>query len=103
MAASLLMSSTRVPLLPTLPLPQLTPLPLLRLMPLLQSVLMLQLPSVLMPLPPSVPVAFPQLLAPFVPEWAKVPFDVTLRRVEDQRTELDRMSKVLEQRDAEVA
>ena len=54
-------------------------------------------------LPPSVPVAFPQQLASFVPEWAKVPFDVTLRRVEDQRTELDRMQKELDQRAAEVA
>jgi hypothetical protein len=54
-------------------------------------------------LPPSFPVAFSQPSAPFVPEWAKVPFDVTLRGVEDQWTELDRMSKVLEQRDVEVA
>ena len=52
---------------------------------------------------PLPPVIFPSQQAPFVSSWAKVPFDVTLGRVEDQRTELNRMQKVLEERDVEVA
>ena len=38
------------------------------------------------------PPVLPALVAPDVlPAWASVPFEVTLRRVEDQRTELDRL------------
>jgi septal ring factor EnvC (AmiA/AmiB activator) len=49
------------------------------------------------------PPVLPALIAPDVlPAWASVPFEVTLRRVEDQRTELDRLQRELDQRGPEL-